>query len=107
MLKKVDLDEVFGPEEEIEPSKKVYERDITKELTIQGYSELCIIFNQLVDYIDDELIMLLDKTTGLTKAQQEIKYDYEKWKSYFIKDFELIKKLLIERQKLINERKGE
>lgn len=102
MLEKVDLESIFGPEEE--PSKKVYERDLMKELTIQGYSELCIIFNQLIDYIDDELIMLLNKTTGLTKAQQDIKNDYENWKKFFIKDFELIKKLLTERQEMINER---
>ena len=105
MLQKVDLDKIFGPEEEIEPSKKVYERDLMKELTIQGYSELCDIFNQLVDYIDSELKMILDRTGGLKNAQQEIKNEYREWKSYFIKDFELIKKLLIERQKLINERK--
>lgn len=102
MLQKVDLDKIFGPEEEIEPSKKAYERDLMKELTIQGYGELCDIFNQLVDYIDSELKMLLDKTGGLTRAQQEIKNDYEKWKGYFIKDFEFIKRLLIERQNMVN-----
>ncbi len=110
MLEKVDLDKIiFEPEEEeqnIDPNSRRVKRDIMKELTIQGYTELIDMYGNLVYYIEKKRDLLLKGCVGLKNAQQEIQNEYNELLKYCENDFKFLEKLLVERQKMINE-KGE
>ena len=104
MLEKIDLEKIindpsFGEEEK---DTKRFSRDIMKSLTVQGYDELVDMYGDLIYYIEKHRDLLLSGCTGLTNAQQEIKKEYETLLELNRKSFKHLEKLLIERQKLIN-----
>ena len=103
MLEKIDLEKIindpsYGEEEE----PKRFPRDIIKSSTIQGYDELVDMYNDLDYYIERHIDFLLEGCVGLPNVQQEIKKQYELALQINQKSFEHLEKLLIERQKLIN-----
>lgn len=110
MLEKVDLDKIINePEEEeqdIKPNSRKVKREIIKDLTIQGYTELCNLYNDLIGYIEDYRDLLVKGAVGLRNAQQEIKNEYNKLIDFYKNNFDILLKLLVERQKMIND-KGE
>lgn len=109
MLEKVDLDKIINePEEEQEETKsKRVKRDVLKDITIQGYSELVDMYGDLVYYIEKKLDLLLKGCVGLNKAQQEIQNEYNDLLKFYENEFKFLEKLLIERQHMINKSKGE
>ena len=108
MLEKIDLNKIIieDEEESISSNSRKIKKELLKELTIEGYDNLCDLYNDLVDYIEKHRDLLLSSCVGLKNAQQEIKQEYNTLLDYNQKNFEKQLKQIADTQKRINKKEN-